>query len=212
MSTSQLNFECPICLEPLSHPTTTSCGHTYCAKCILAVWQKRGEDRPCECPVDRRPISMLVPNYLLRGTDAVPAAGASTSPVTGASKQELDAQLSRYNHRFSDSPRAVGDRIRDAHTLGRSLLINSIAFKALVAVSTLVAVVYFLLPRDLIPDDWGIVGYFDDIAVAIFCCSSISLPQPVVSLTTNNTVWLVFAYVEAYRGKLISRLDAEGQL
>jgi uncharacterized membrane protein YkvA (DUF1232 family) len=168
-------------LEPLSHAVTTSCGHTFCARCILDVWKKRGQqDRPCECPVDRRAIAMLVPLYLLRG-DSV-----------SSNATELDAAMAQYNARFASAPRAAGERLREAHALGRSLLPHSLVLKVLLTAAVLIAATYFLLPRDLIPDSYGCVGYIDDACVALFC------------------VWAVLAYIEDVRSKLIARLEGAG--
>ena len=38
-------LKCPICLELVSDPVQTSCGHLFCGECIKRV---------CTCPVDRR--------------------------------------------------------------------------------------------------------------------------------------------------------------
>ncbi|XP_071956038.1 ligand of Numb protein X 2-like [Antedon mediterranea] len=46
------DLTCHICLQPLVNPTDTTCGHTYCAKCIRSVLRVHRQ-----CPVDRSPLT-----------------------------------------------------------------------------------------------------------------------------------------------------------
>ncbi|XP_059905213.1 E3 ubiquitin-protein ligase TRIM39-like [Gadus macrocephalus] len=45
MSWSEENFSCSICLDVLSNPVTTPCGHNFCRTCITKYW-----DEEVKCP------------------------------------------------------------------------------------------------------------------------------------------------------------------
>uniref|UniRef100_UPI0037E74CAF E3 ubiquitin/ISG15 ligase TRIM25-like n=1 Tax=Semicossyphus pulcher TaxID=241346 RepID=UPI0037E74CAF len=59
MANSQELLECSICLDELKDPVTTSCGHSYCMKCINDAWDERqntGYSCPqCRQTFDQRP-------------------------------------------------------------------------------------------------------------------------------------------------------------
>ena len=59
-SSSSSENECGICLEPLTLPTRTPCGHTYCQECI-ETWLANPTRQ--SCPHDRRTLHLedLVP-------------------------------------------------------------------------------------------------------------------------------------------------------
>lgn len=59
----QEQLSCPICQTVLTDPRTTTCGHTFCHKCITQAFdahadEQRGKEQPApfRCPIDRRPI------------------------------------------------------------------------------------------------------------------------------------------------------------
>ncbi|XP_031799371.1 probable E3 ubiquitin-protein ligase TRIML1 [Sarcophilus harrisii] len=47
---------CSVCMDYFRHPVTLSCGHNFCRICLLRSWGE--DDRPCPCPLCRRPFHM----------------------------------------------------------------------------------------------------------------------------------------------------------
>ncbi|XP_016116787.1 E3 ubiquitin/ISG15 ligase TRIM25-like, partial [Sinocyclocheilus grahami] len=57
ISVDQKEFLCPVCLDLLKDPVTTSCGHSYCKSCITDCWDQEDQKRVYSCPQCRQTFS-----------------------------------------------------------------------------------------------------------------------------------------------------------
>ncbi|XP_026137092.1 tripartite motif-containing protein 16-like [Carassius auratus] len=54
---SQDEFLCPVCLDLMKDPVTSSCGHSYCKICITDFWDQEDHKGICFCPQCRQTFS-----------------------------------------------------------------------------------------------------------------------------------------------------------
>jgi len=102
---------CPLCLELLTLPVETDCGHAYCAACFVTFfeeWKKQQEediswgvenDSP-KCPTCRTKVKTVLSSIALRKVISVLQA---SSAKTDKKTQELDSKISDINKSLQES-------------------------------------------------------------------------------------------------------------
>jgi uncharacterized membrane protein YkvA (DUF1232 family) len=185
------HWECPLCLDVLTDAVETSCGHAFCAGCILRVWETDREQRPIRCPIDRRNVSMLIPSYALRaGVDAHRReTGQAIAPDAGPAGQ-YDGKVDQYNQRYLNADRPVIQRVQEDWVLFNRVMNGDLTLRKILTIITIcLGFIYLILPFDLVPDSVGLVGLFDDVVVWL------------------AIVWFVVALLESYRQNLANAPD-----
>jgi len=186
------NLECPLCLEPFTHACETSCGHAFCAPCILDLWKSNNKTAKIKCPTDRREVSMMIPSYTIRSevdyyrTNNGGLAGGQGVYLT---EREYDAQIEEYNNVNAMTGRNMGVQLQEDWVLVKRIIADkNIIYKIGLFLTILIGIGYFLYPADIIPDEIGWIGYLDDVFVMIAC------------------LWGLILFVEWYRKQLIRRI------
>mmetsp|Transcript_27608 Transcript_27608/g.49800 ORF Transcript_27608/g.49800 Transcript_27608/m.49800 type:complete len:220 (+) Transcript_27608:552-1211(+) len=145
--------ECILCLDEIQNEVQATCGHLFCARCILAVWEHN--NAKLACPTCRGPIAILFANF-----------EESDSESTHAM-----LEVSRYNCLYAEEERTWWKLLSDSPFLLRRFftsLSNPSTFTIYMKLLQLVilAFVYLLVPYDIIPDTViGIVGLIDDLII-----------------------------------------------
>eukprot|EP01088_Endostelium_zonatum_P022396 TRINITY_DN959_c0_g1_i1.p1 TRINITY_DN959_c0_g1~~TRINITY_DN959_c0_g1_i1.p1 ORF type:complete len:226 (+),score=58.52 TRINITY_DN959_c0_g1_i1:22-699(+) len=181
--TPNRNFECPLCLETFIAATETSCGHCFCAPCLLSLYKSNGKQK-IKCPTDRREVSMMIPSWTIRSAveEKNPAGELKGYKTT----REYDEEIEEYNTTFLDAKRAVVTHIQeDFVLLGRIFRGRVLIYKIIVIALFILSVGYLVWPADIIPDaENGIIGYSDDFFVVL------------------ATLWILALFIEWYRRRL----------
>jgi len=87
----------------------------------------------------------------------------------------------------------VVSRIRDDYRIAQTAFRESKFFRTLVQLTLAFVFFYFFLPWDLIPDELGLIGYVDDIAIILV------------------GFWLLYLLAEWYREKLLQEISARNE-
>jgi len=154
--------ECSVCLEAFICPVQANCGHYFCARCFLQMFNYSPGvvPSPVRCPLCRRKID-IVHN------------SSTEEEKNDQNHKDLFLRLQEYNQRFSNEPRTIFQMIRDTPTLLRRLwrdmthgrllfIIRNVRFLLL-----FMAIIFYILsPLDIVPEGViGMVGLLDDILV-----------------------------------------------
>jgi len=153
---------CPICLESQTQ-LETSCGHRFCAACIIQVWESGRLSNAIRCPLCRRSVSLIVED--------------------AAKVKSIDEKIKLYNWKFGRQC-SWADYIRDIPIVVRLLLrdiwhsvivgvrdpntVVTLAVQAQVLIVILSCLLYVFLPHDLVPDLTSPIGLLDDFILVVF--------------------------------------------
>jgi RING finger protein 170 len=163
--------DCPICLVPFNQlplVVETNCGHVFCAACLLHFRDlSHLEVQRIPCPVCRQPISFILRHSM--------TSQSGYDEQNEQVREQLQA-LYRYNRMFSGEARSIVEVIQDMPALLRHYVRNifslyslQVVFRLRTLVLMVTALLYILLPIDLIPEAlFGVFGLLDDLFI-IFC-------------------------------------------
>jgi RING finger protein 170 len=154
------HYICPICNDIFLDAITTSCGHTFCGECLISYWRRSDQQNKVKCPLDRREVSMMIPNYAIRNE-----INSKKPPKSPKSSEAVDTQIDEYNHKFAELPRQFNERMREDYFLLRRLIRERPKLQWLILGVIIFAIIYFLTPADLLPDSLGLIGFLDDLLI-----------------------------------------------
>ncbi|KAM0910153.1 hypothetical protein ACQ4PT_014310 [Festuca glaucescens] len=163
---------CAVCRgADISVPHQANCSHWFCGHCIVGVWLHGSVLRPSDCPLCRRPITLLVPSEvasLLRDEPDI-------APVV--------ERIEQYNGRFAGAPHSAIQWLLDQPFYIRRMLTEfrdtrrepPLFFKIQVMLAVALSLLYLVSPIDLLPEAvLGYSGLLDDIVVFIVAYAYIS--------------------------------------
>ncbi|KAH9390793.1 hypothetical protein TYRP_006377 [Tyrophagus putrescentiae] len=167
-----MDSNCPVCLNQLTLPIETNCGHLFCGRCIIIYWQHaQWRGGAIRCPVCRQGVNILLPCF----STSNGSSSSSTSTSSASSITHVIREINTYNRRFSGEPRPWSDYLYDLPTLLRHLTNDFFSFNGLmymfrirIVLCVVAAIMYLISPLDMIPEAvFGIFGLFDDIVVVL---------------------------------------------
>ncbi|KMZ64816.1 RING finger protein [Zostera marina] len=152
---------CSICHDNFSIPYQANCSHWFCGECILRVWQHGSVTQPCNCPICRRKITLLVPFDA-----AIP--NRNESDISTVSEY-----IAIYNRQFGQDRRPFIQFLRDLPFFIRRMLLEFIDpqrlpffLKIRMWAMVILSFLYLLSPVDIISEAaYGIVGLLDDLLI-----------------------------------------------
>mmetsp|Transcript_23919 Transcript_23919/g.42378 ORF Transcript_23919/g.42378 Transcript_23919/m.42378 type:complete len:214 (-) Transcript_23919:214-855(-) len=147
--------ECNLCIDDIKDEAQLSCGHLFCATCILSVWEHVGGK--LKCPMCRQEVDMIFPNF-------AEADANSTKAALEISKYNcmFSAETSNLRLMFTDSPLLFR---KFFHQVFRSTGFNT--FK-LLFILLILALAYLFSPLDLISESvYGAWGFIDDTSILL---------------------------------------------
>ncbi|XP_056617558.1 E3 ubiquitin/ISG15 ligase TRIM25-like isoform X2 [Triplophysa dalaica] len=86
---AQNPLNCPICLDILHDPVTTSCGHSFCMNCIKKVWDREIQSGVCSCPNCRQTFNQR-PTLNKSTVLADIVKGVKNAPIAGPGDEGCD--------------------------------------------------------------------------------------------------------------------------
>ncbi|XP_053716037.1 RING-HC_RNF170 domain-containing protein [Synchiropus splendidus] len=186
---------CPVCLQTVTFPVQTNCGHLFCAPCLMACWRHGSWLDAVSCPLCRQKVRVL--QHLFEDTRS------------DLRSKEVLWEITKYNKRYSGAPRQVTDYLCDAPLLLQLLvrglgtmggLVWMFLFRvALCFVGTVLSisspsletVVTSASPLETDPSFSGLLGVLDDVVVVILlliCVFNIQQMAPDRRHTRNDTI------------------------
>eukprot|EP01113_Clastostelium_recurvatum_P035373 TRINITY_DN4924_c0_g2_i3.p1 TRINITY_DN4924_c0_g2~~TRINITY_DN4924_c0_g2_i3.p1 ORF type:complete len:133 (+),score=23.99 TRINITY_DN4924_c0_g2_i3:265-663(+) len=129
---------------------------------------------------------MIIPNYVLRTEVQAQQGTQANSNHTN----RVDNRIEEYNRRHASAPRSMSNRLQEDLTIATTAFYRSGFFRLLVQLTMAFVFFYFFLPWDLIPDEFGLFGYVDDLAIILL------------------GFWFIFWLAESYRGRLLREVAA----
>uniref|UniRef100_A0A8C9G214 RING-type domain-containing protein n=1 Tax=Pavo cristatus TaxID=9049 RepID=A0A8C9G214_PAVCR len=87
------DFSCPICLQTVTLPVETNCGHLFCGSCLITYWKHSPWLGAIICPLCRQKVSHL--------------------PCIHLHYDKYKMTSLTYNRRFSGQPRPFADYLYD---------------------------------------------------------------------------------------------------
>nr|XP_020480961.1 E3 ubiquitin-protein ligase RNF170-like isoform X2 [Monopterus albus] len=103
LSMNQRDRYCPVCLQMVSFPVQTNCGHLFCAPCLITYWRHGSWLDAISCPLCREKVSVLFHLFNESRSDQ--------------QSKEVLGKITDYNKRYSGAPRRVIDYLCDTPLL-----------------------------------------------------------------------------------------------